>query len=113
MASLRRRLSPIHILTEDVLAHIFDLAASDSQAKFVLNFWERPYALELDDQFAFTVATVCREWRSVALSTPRLWASISLNFEYIRDCQKTDDDEASEKKRKNRERFGRRKCVLQ
>ncbi|KAK0436215.1 hypothetical protein EV421DRAFT_2061245, partial [Armillaria borealis] len=74
--------SPIRRIPEDIVREIF-LACweTDEERKDSLNGKFAPLVL----------SKVCREWRSIALSTSRLWSTISLDFDLYRndsmECQ--------------------------
>ncbi|KAJ7264905.1 hypothetical protein B0H12DRAFT_1217100 [Mycena haematopus] len=55
--ALRNLISPIHTLPVELLAEIFELAIGE------------------DDEAVFRISQVCSDWRQVAHSTPRLWAT--------------------------------------
>ncbi|KAK0479517.1 hypothetical protein IW261DRAFT_1365103 [Armillaria novae-zelandiae] len=74
--------SPIRRIPEDIICEIF------------LACWETEGEIKdsLNGKFApFVLSKVCREWRSIALSTSRLWSTISLDFDLYRndsmECQ--------------------------
>ncbi|KZV86394.1 hypothetical protein EXIGLDRAFT_225744 [Exidia glandulosa HHB12029] len=95
--NMRRKLSPIRTLPQDVLAHLFLLEFDSLIEKFAraMGSQNRPPKSSLDfaRDFAFTVAAVSREWRTVALNTANLWTVISLELE---DFVKLDDDDEGE-----------------
>ncbi|SJL02868.1 uncharacterized protein ARMOST_06208 [Armillaria ostoyae] len=74
--------SPIRRIPEDIVREIF------------LACWETEGEIKdsLNGKFApFVLSKVCREWRTIALSTSRLWSTISLDFDLYRndsmECQ--------------------------
>ncbi|KAK0491777.1 hypothetical protein EDD18DRAFT_1290852 [Armillaria luteobubalina] len=73
MESYRTILHPIRRVPEDILREIF------------LSFnveTEKQGKDSLDRSFApLIISQVCREWRSIALSTSRLWSSFRLDFD--------------------------------
>ncbi|KAK0234324.1 hypothetical protein IW262DRAFT_1425066 [Armillaria fumosa] len=78
----RTIVSPIRRIPEDIIREIF------------LTCWETEGEIKdsLNGKFApFVLSKICREWRSVALSTSRLWSTISLDFDLYRndsmECQ--------------------------
>ncbi|KAJ7262977.1 hypothetical protein C8J57DRAFT_988144, partial [Mycena rebaudengoi] len=63
---------PVLSLPSDVTAEIF--------MHYLGNFPVITYDDALQAYPPLLLASVCREWRRVALSFPRLWATLSLNW---------------------------------
>ncbi|KAK0491780.1 hypothetical protein EDD18DRAFT_1109526 [Armillaria luteobubalina] len=82
ISSCQSIISPIRRIPEDIIREIF------------LACWETEGEIKdsLKGKFTpFVLSKVCREWRSIALSTSRLWSTISLDFDLYRndsmECQ--------------------------
>ncbi|KAJ7019460.1 hypothetical protein C8F04DRAFT_895091, partial [Mycena alexandri] len=43
----------------------------------------RPFVTQVETYTPLTLLGVCREWRDIALSTPELWAALSLHFDPV------------------------------
>ncbi|KAJ7020636.1 hypothetical protein C8F04DRAFT_1241914 [Mycena alexandri] len=43
----------------------------------------RPFVTQVETHTPLTLLGVCREWRDIALSTPELWAALSLHFDPV------------------------------
>lgn len=63
----KRALSPLRRLPKDVLREIFLLAVADNPASLDARIGPWP------------ISQVCGSWRSIVLSTPRLWSSILIH----------------------------------
>ncbi|KAK7022108.1 hypothetical protein R3P38DRAFT_3538325 [Favolaschia claudopus] len=69
----RALISPIRLLPLDILAEIF-LACLPSKREALID----------DSKAPLLLGRICRSWRAVAYSTPTLWSSIHIPWEY--DC---------------------------
>ncbi|KAJ7587185.1 hypothetical protein C8J56DRAFT_92729 [Mycena floridula] len=92
-------IAPIHRLPPELLALIFSFFCT-------IDFWDDPFERMSDCisgslfREPFIIATVCSHWRSIAVSTPSLWATIILGDhdielsreEYTQYCYEEDDD---------------------
>ena len=73
--SWRRRLLPVGRLSADLLSLIFELAVHGQEAAAGTDSPTEPRP-----QLAFTFAAVSKSWRAAALSTPRIWSNIRIDF---------------------------------
>lgn len=64
----RNELCPVHRLPNETLSHIFELAVHIDN----LEPWRRP-------RFPRDLVRVSRQWRRVAMSSPRLWTNIAID----------------------------------
>ncbi|KAF9046929.1 hypothetical protein BDZ89DRAFT_65871 [Hymenopellis radicata] len=79
----KKILHPVRSLPRDILAEIFfactPIAGEDDRIHF-------RYSPEFDTLYPrnhpWNLSHVCRAWRETALSLPRLWSTIYLNFEH-------------------------------
>ena len=77
--SCKKIICPIHSVPEDIVREIFltCLDTNEGEIKDSLDGKSLPLVL----------SKVCRNWRSVAVSTSQLWSSISLHFDQYRDAK--------------------------
>ncbi|KAJ6470127.1 hypothetical protein C8R47DRAFT_1149577 [Mycena vitilis] len=79
MATVNRVPQAPVVLPTELLADIFMMSLSlDVQAQWNVRVVEKPRILR-PSEAPLIVASVCRRWREVAISTPRLWLSLDLN----------------------------------
>ncbi|KAJ7579271.1 hypothetical protein C8J56DRAFT_340942 [Mycena floridula] len=78
LAVHRSFIAPIHRLPPELLALIFSFFCT-------VDFWDcQPFDAKCNEisgsvfREPFIIATVCSQWRSIALSTPSLWSTIML-----------------------------------
>lgn len=74
---------PALLLPTEVLAHIFLQAPPQLLERFTLH--EKIQVGNATRSIRLLISSVCHHWREVALGTPQLWSTISIQHEYCSD----------------------------